>query len=46
MIHSLYGLKDLEEASGAYKNINDVMNHQRDLVEIDTKLEPLGVIKG
>lgn len=46
IIHSLYGLKDLEEASGAYKNINDVMNHQRDLVEIDTKLEPLGVIKG
>jgi tRNA-splicing ligase RtcB len=46
IIHSLYGLKDLEEASGAYKNIDDVMKQQRDLVEIDTELEPLGVIKG
>ena len=46
IIHSLYGPKDLEEASGAYKNINDVMKNQRDLVDIDTELEPLGVIKG
>lgn len=46
IIHSLHSLKDLEEASGAYKNIDDVMNHQRDLVDIDTELVPLGVIKG
>lgn len=37
---------DLEEASGAYKNIDEVMNAQQDLVEIVTKLNPLGVIKG
>ena len=40
-------LRDLpEEASQAYKDIEQVMNQQRDLVEIEVKLTPLGVVKG
>jgi tRNA-splicing ligase RtcB len=35
-----------EEATQAYKNIDQVMEQQADLVEIQTKLTPLGVIKG
>lgn len=35
-----------EEASQAYKDIDRVMREQADLVEIQTKLSPLGVIKG
>ncbi len=37
---------DLGEAPQAYKNIDEVMESQSDLVEIVTKLTPLGVIKG
>jgi len=38
--------KDLDEATGAYKNIDEVMTNQRDLVEIVTELTPMAVIKG
>ncbi len=38
--------KELEEAPGAYKNIDEVMENQKDLVEIKVKLKPLAVIKG
>jgi len=38
--------EDLEEAPGAYKNIKEVMENQKDLVEILVKLKPLAVIKG
>jgi tRNA-splicing ligase RtcB (3'-phosphate/5'-hydroxy nucleic acid ligase) len=37
---------DLSEAPQAYKNIEDVMNYQLDLVEPIVKLFPVGVIKG
>ena len=46
VIHSLRSTKDLDEAPGAYKDIDDVMNNQRDLVSISVKLMPLAVIKG
>ena len=36
----------LDEAPGAYKDIDEVMYDQRDLVKIVSKLVPLGVIKG
>jgi tRNA-splicing ligase RtcB len=35
-----------EEAAQAYKDIDQVMDQQTDLVEIQIKLTPLGVIKG
>ena len=40
------GRIDLSEAPQAYKNIDDVMAAQSDLVEITTRLRPLGVVKG
>lgn len=46
ILHAIRGKDDLEEASGAYKNIDEVMENQKDLVKILIKLEPLGVIKG
>ncbi|NNK57184.1 MAG: RtcB family protein [Desulfofustis sp.] len=46
ILHSLRGKKDLDEAPGAYKNIETVMHRQRDLVDIIDVLEPLAVIKG
>jgi len=38
--------KDLDEASGAYKSIDEVMENQKDLVEELVELSPLAVIKG
>jgi tRNA-splicing ligase RtcB len=46
IIHSIRHQKDLDEAPGAYKDINKVMQYQKDLVDIIVKLEPLAVIKG
>ena len=46
IVHSLRTEKDLDEAAGAYKDIDAVMAQQTDLVEVVTKLRPLGVIKG
>lgn len=46
IIHSIRYQKDLDEASSAYKDINVVMENQKDLVEILVELTPLGVIKG
>jgi tRNA-splicing ligase RtcB len=46
IIHAIRTEKDLDEASGAYKDIDAVMANQRDLVEVEIKLTPLAVIKG
>lgn len=46
IVHSIRTKNDLDEASGAYKDINIVMEEQKDLIEIDVELSPLGVIKG
>jgi len=46
IIHSVRSRRDLEEAAGAYKDINTVMENQRDLVESLVELSPLAVIKG
>ena len=46
VVHSIRGIKDLDEAPGAYKDIEQVMNNQQDLVKIVVKLYPLAVIKG
>lgn len=40
------GKPDLSEAPGAYKPIDEVIAAEVDLVEVVTKLSPLGVIKG
>lgn len=38
--------EDLQEAPGAYKNIIDVINNEKDLIKVLVKLKPLAVIKG
>lgn len=46
IIHSIRHQRDLDEAPGAYKPIDVVMENQRDLVDINVELSPLAVIKG
>lgn len=46
VVHSLRSKKDLDEAPGAYKNIENVMREQSDLVEPVVELKPLAVMKG
>lgn len=46
IIHDIRHQRDLDEASGAYKDIDIVMAEQADLVDIKVKLEPLAVVKG
>lgn len=46
IIHAIRGAGDLDEASGAYKPIEEVIKNQEDLVEILVELKPLAVIKG
>ena len=40
------GRPDLSEAPGAYKDIDAVIDSERDLVDVMVKLRPLGVVKG
>ncbi len=46
IIHAIRTQKDLDEATSAYKNIDVVMNNQKDLVDIVHRLTPLAVVKG
>lgn len=46
IIHGIRTKKDLEEATSAYKDIDTVMLHQRDLVDVSVILKPIAVIKG
>ena len=46
IVHGLRNKKELDEASSSYKDIDIVMEEQKDLVDVYVKLEPLGVIKG
>jgi tRNA-splicing ligase RtcB len=46
IIHGIRTQNDLQEAAGAYKDIDTVMKNQEDLVKIVVTLEPLAVVKG
>lgn len=46
IVHGMRNANDLDEAAGAYKDIDVVMAEQPDLVEPIVRLEPLAVIKG
>lgn len=46
IVHSVRNVEDLDEAPGAYKDIDLVMSQQEDLVSIKEILTPLGVMKG
>lgn len=45
ILHGIRHQRDLDEAPASYKDIEEVMNNQRDLVEVQVELQPLAVIK-
>ncbi|MCR5573285.1 MAG: RtcB family protein [Bacteroidaceae bacterium] len=46
IVHSIRSQRDLDEAASAYKDIDQVIALESDLVKVKTKLEPIAVIKG
>jgi tRNA-splicing ligase RtcB len=46
IVHGIRHSKDLDEAPGAYKDIHEVMENQKDLAQIIVELMPLAVLKG
>jgi len=46
IVHGLRNADNLDEAPGAYKDIDQVMENQKDLVKIAVRLKPIGSIKG
>ena len=46
IIHAVRSVRDLDEAPGSYKDIDEVIENQLDLVEVLVALRPLAVIKG
>lgn len=46
IIHAIRSQKDMQEATGAYKDIESVIAQELDLVKIKTRLLPVAVIKG
>lgn len=46
IIHAIRYQSDMQEASGAYKNIEEVIANELDLVKVRTRLLPVAVIKG
>lgn len=46
IIHAIRTKNDMQEATGAYKDIDAVIANQADLVKVRTRLLPVAVIKG
>ena len=46
IVHAIRCQDDMQEASGAYKDIEKVIKNELDLVKIKTRLLPIAVIKG
>ncbi len=46
VLHNIETVDQLDEADGAYKDIDEVMENQSDLVDILVELTPMAVIKG
>lgn len=46
IVHEMASMEQLDEAPSAYKNIDKVMEEQKDLVDIVEELHPIAVIKG
>lgn len=46
IVHSVRNIDDLDEAPDSYKDINEVIQSQLDLIDVMVKLTPLGVLKG
>ena len=46
IVHAIRSQEDMQEASGAYKDIEEVIANEADLVRVKTRLLPVAVIKG
>lgn len=46
VVHGIRNQKDLDEAAGAYKDIQEVITSQLDLIKVIHKLSPICCIKG
>ncbi len=46
IVHAIRCQSDMQEASGAYKDIESVIANEQDLVRVKTRLLPIAVIKG
>ena len=46
IVHAIRCQNDMQEATGAYKDIESVIANKLDLVKIKTRLLPIAVIKG
>ena len=46
IVHAIRCQQDLEEAASAYKNIEEVIAEELDLVKVKVHLSPIAVIKG
>ena len=46
IVHAIRSQDDMQEATGAYKDIEEVIASQTDLIKAKTKLLPIAVIKG
>lgn len=46
IIHAIRSRRDLEEAGSAYKNIEEVLENEKDLVKPLVHLSPIAVLKG
>ena len=46
IVHAIRSQEDMQEASGAYKDIEEVIANELDLVRVKTRLLPVAVIKG
>ncbi|MBR5688221.1 MAG: RtcB family protein [Prevotella sp.] len=46
IVHAIRNQNDMQEASGAYKDIEEVIANEADLVKVKTRLFPIAVIKG
>lgn len=46
IVHGIRNQDDMQEASGAYKDIEEVIANELDLVKVKTRLLPVAVIKG
>ena len=46
IVHAIRSHDDMQEATGAYKDIEEVIANQTDLIKVKTKLLPIAVIKG
>ena len=46
IVHAIRSQNDMQEATGAYKDIDEVIANELDLVKVKTRLLPIAVIKG